>query len=345
MSAIKRDFFPLLWVIPLFIFLYFLGFVSDWHLIPIIPALCISAALLITTLSSKIRNIKTVERILPFGIISAIGIFGFITTTELVVVDQNHGYFKVQAFVANHIPDNNNNNNKISLIGNPRYLWIPLYVFHKDQSYDHANRADINKTKALFLVDDGFIRDAAKIGERAKNFRLIYDNSRIIAMMKRPHFEIRITNIPIISAKGTIASLQNDQTSTPIWKLTGIWSMNVNNNTIQPKQLQSNQTYFNKTNSVTFRASFTMVNMVNATENHIEKISNFKMIDDSPINNAISSTFNGTATVITDKDLTNDVPISIKITKGRAISIWLNPKKINNHFLNGPIYGYVAKLR
>jgi hypothetical protein len=341
-ATIKKDFFPLLWIIPFFIFLYLIGFVSYWHLISVTPAFCIAAALLIVNLSSKIRKIRVMKKMLAFGITSVIGAFGLISTIELIIVDENYGYLKVQAFIAHQIPDNNSNN-KISIIGNPRYLWIPLYVFHKNHSYDQANRADVNKTKALFLVDNGFLRDASKTGERAENFRLIYDNSRIIAMMKRPHFEIRITNIPIISAKGNIASLQDNETGKPLWILSGVWTMNINN-TMQSKQSQIDQAYFNKTTLVIFHASFAMVNIVDGIEKHTYKISNFKITGDGPINNAVSSTFNGTAIITTDKDLIKNIPITIKIMKGRAISIWLPPKKGNNQFWNGPIYGDVTKL-
>jgi hypothetical protein len=341
-ATIRKDFFPVLWIIPFFIFLYFIGFVSYWHLISVTPAFCIAAALLIVNLSRKIRKIRVTKKMLAFGITSVIGAFGLISTIELIIVDENYGYLKVQAFIAHQIPDNNSNN-KISIIGNPRYLWIPLYVFHKNHSYDQANRADVNKTKALFLVDNGFLRDASKTGERAKNFRLIYDNSRIIAMMKRPHFEIRITNIPIISAKGNIASLQDNETGKPLWILSGVWTMNINN-TMQSKQSQVDQASFNKTTSVIFHASFAMVNIIDGIEKHTYKISNFKIAGDGPINNAVSSTFNGTATITTDKDLIKNIPITVKIMKGRAISIWLPPKKGNDQFWNGPIYGDVTKL-
>src|SRR5206468_4037076 len=42
-AAIKRDYFLLLWVIPFLIFLYYLGYVSLFYFIPLLPPLCIAA--------------------------------------------------------------------------------------------------------------------------------------------------------------------------------------------------------------------------------------------------------------------------------------------------------------
>ena len=43
-AAIRRDYWLLVWVIPLVIFSYFIGWVIYFHLIPLFPAFCISAA-------------------------------------------------------------------------------------------------------------------------------------------------------------------------------------------------------------------------------------------------------------------------------------------------------------
>ena len=43
-AIIKRDFLILLWVLPLLAFLYYVGFVSYYHLIPLLPVFCIAAS-------------------------------------------------------------------------------------------------------------------------------------------------------------------------------------------------------------------------------------------------------------------------------------------------------------
>ena len=40
--TVKKDFFLLLWTIPFLVYLFFIGLVRDYHLIPLLPALCIS---------------------------------------------------------------------------------------------------------------------------------------------------------------------------------------------------------------------------------------------------------------------------------------------------------------
>jgi 4-amino-4-deoxy-L-arabinose transferase-like glycosyltransferase len=88
-AAIKRDFFLLLWVIPFLIFLYFIDYVSAFHLMPIVPALCIAASRFLVEIPGKIKNIKKyykLQQTLPFAIISGIIIFGLISTTMLITV-------------------------------------------------------------------------------------------------------------------------------------------------------------------------------------------------------------------------------------------------------------------
>jgi hypothetical protein len=39
-----------------------------------------------------------------------------------------------------------------------------------------------------------------------------------------------------------------------------------------------------------------------------------------------------------------DVPMSIKTMDNNAISVWIDPPKIQNHFGNTPIFGTIEKL-
>ena len=77
------------------VFLYAIGFVSYWHLIPIFPALSIAAAKMIADLSNmgiianKKKNKKNIQQILPFLVISGIAIFGVLSTTKLISENTN----------------------------------------------------------------------------------------------------------------------------------------------------------------------------------------------------------------------------------------------------------------
>jgi hypothetical protein len=175
-GIIKRDLLIMLWVIPFMVFLYAIGFVSYWHLIPIFPALSIAAAKMIVDLSNigianKKENKINIQQILLFLIISGIAIFGVLSTTILISgkTNVNSPYFEATAFIAKYLQDNekntkannnDNNNNKFTVISNPFYSWIPFYVFnlHYD-SIDYYDSPVSVKTKKVLLVSDPTLID------------------------------------------------------------------------------------------------------------------------------------------------------------------------------------------
>jgi hypothetical protein len=131
--------------------------------------------------------------------------------------------------------------------------------------------------------------------------------------------------VSIVSAQpsGTIASIQNGKDGKPEWILSGGWNFeNINSS------------------SPAFNSTFHMV-MLNGTAPHHHTISDFKMTG-SPTKSAIATTYNGTASVTMKGMTMSNVPISIKLM-GRAMSLWIDPTKVMNHFGNTPIYGFVNK--
>jgi hypothetical protein len=164
---IKKDMLILLWVLPFIIFLYIVGFVSIWHFIPVLPALCIAAARLIIDVPNKIAKGKTIERkILPFIVISAIGIFGFTNTATMILMGNNSSYFKCLAFLSQYLEQEINSNNKgynvsrITVISNPFYLWIPQHVFNLDHNYIgyYDSNMPVKTKKVLSVLDKGFLQ-------------------------------------------------------------------------------------------------------------------------------------------------------------------------------------------
>ena len=166
-AAIKREIFILLWVIPLVVFLYGIRFVSFYHLIPIIPALCIAASVLIINLSSEISRYKIKHKMitssLPIIFISAIVIFGFSNTTAMIVTSNNSPYFETLSFIIQYLQDTENKGNggtqRVSIVSNPFYLWIPKYVFNLDDDYIgyYDSKMPIKNDKVLAVLDQGFI--------------------------------------------------------------------------------------------------------------------------------------------------------------------------------------------
>ena len=55
-TGLRKDLFPLVWVVPFLIFSYFIGWVQYFHLIVIFPAFCIATAVLIYRLQRLIAR-------------------------------------------------------------------------------------------------------------------------------------------------------------------------------------------------------------------------------------------------------------------------------------------------
>ena len=138
-------------------------------------------------------------------------------------------------------------------------------------------------------------------------------------------------------AFGTIASLQNDENGNPTWIVSGLYkaSLTMNNKT------QDAATTGSLPNA-TVDSKFNMV-MTNGSAMHDHEIYDFTLTDMSMPNNS-TTVFNGTATITMRQGPVPDVPVSIKAMENNAVSIWVDPTKIQNHFGNTPIFGTIEKL-
>jgi hypothetical protein len=172
-AEIKRDFMLLLWVIPFLIFLFIIDFVSFFHLIPLLPALCIAAARMIVALSNRI-SYKKIQQILPFVVIIAIGVFGLTNTTMLITTNVTSNYFAVYASIVQYLVNeekvnegnsNYNNNDNVmttTVIGRhwTRGLyWIPRYAYDLDLDFKKVDNADniprsVETEKVILIVDN-----------------------------------------------------------------------------------------------------------------------------------------------------------------------------------------------
>jgi hypothetical protein len=195
-AAIKKDLLLLLWFIPLLVFLHLIGFVSLYHLIPLLPVFCIAAARFIEDLTRRITNKNAQQIFLQFIIISVIGIFGLSNIIIMLTTNVNSSYFKAAAFIPQYLQNNNskntyNNNNKITIIADAFYLWIPQYIFHLEQ--DYKNYFDNTPTKAekiLLIVDRGFLNAMSRNDESSKIIEKIYysqHTSKLITFQENPN--------------------------------------------------------------------------------------------------------------------------------------------------------------
>ena len=109
-------------------------------LIPLIPPLCIAPTVMITDLSDRVvKKRKSLKQLLPLGIMSAIAIYGLINTTALILKSENSNYLEAAATVTKQLPTSISTkdgstaslDDRMTVIGNPRFNWILQYVFDK----------------------------------------------------------------------------------------------------------------------------------------------------------------------------------------------------------------------
>jgi hypothetical protein len=146
-AAVRKDYWVIIWIFPLLIFSYFIGWVVDFHLVPIFPAFCIAAALLIV----RVFKFQLWRRLISPTLILAIICFGLVVSMLLVTLNVNSYQYKAQAVVVERLNDNDT-----VFIGRQVYSWIPKYVFQ--MSFDVFPRELLpigwNESKIVF-VDNG----------------------------------------------------------------------------------------------------------------------------------------------------------------------------------------------
>jgi hypothetical protein len=179
-SYIKRDHFVLLWITPFLIFLFVIDFVSFFHLTLLLPAICISAARLIVDFSNKVKKVKF-QQILPFTIISIIGVFGLASISTLITLNVNSSYFDVYAYVVQSLVNHHNqlnknkdqetlgtaNEDKLIMLGphwTRSYFWIPKHVFDINIDFRRIDQADDIPVPAvtdkILLIVDNRVRNS-----------------------------------------------------------------------------------------------------------------------------------------------------------------------------------------
>lgn len=139
-ACTRKDLFILLSVLPYLIFLQLIEFVSVYHLVLLLPSICIVSSVLIYQLSIKLKNKRL--SVVPFAIISAVFIFGLLMSSLLINTTFNSSYFETYAAFVNQLPEatvNGNNAGSVEetlpiVVGRfwaKSFLWVPQYVFEK----------------------------------------------------------------------------------------------------------------------------------------------------------------------------------------------------------------------
>lgn len=191
-GTLRKDFLPMLWVAPFLTFLWLIGYVSFFHLMPIFPLLCISTAFMAVDLAKRLRS-ETVRKVAPIAFISAIGVFGLVSTTLLITQNLTSSFFQLYSVVLSTIPDteslidsNGGSGREITLIANIQYHWIPKYVLDKHHYYQSYYSWDPIQTEEVVLVED---RQFRNLLEEARGNDADWNNRRM-NMLHENSYEI-----------------------------------------------------------------------------------------------------------------------------------------------------------
>jgi hypothetical protein len=166
----KRDYFIALWIIPYLIFLYLIGWVSYFHWVIIIPGIVVSAALMINGVLSKTidkgakKHLGLISRN-TMVVVSAVGIFGLLSSTMLIEVDATSSYFELYSFIVRQLIENEQG----SFDGKPgstivghrwtwAFTWIPKYIFNDTISFVHFNTSELIGTERFLLIVDNYVK-------------------------------------------------------------------------------------------------------------------------------------------------------------------------------------------
>jgi 4-amino-4-deoxy-L-arabinose transferase-like glycosyltransferase len=169
LAAVRRDKFLLLWFIPFVVFLSAIGYKQYFHWMMVIPVMCIAAGILI----ESIRKSRIIKKSVHVGIIAMILIFGFVSTTLLIINDISHNQFQALSYVLENYDDD------ITILTSPVYSWILYDVFQRDNvSKDYSSilfYPPITE-KTIIMVDEHYRIDLAR-GPQLQN---VLDRSTII---------------------------------------------------------------------------------------------------------------------------------------------------------------------
>jgi len=194
-AAIRKDYFYLIWILPFAVFSAAIGYVQYFHVILILPAFCIGIGILIEIISRSITKKETLQKFLILAGISAIGIFGLVSTSIIIRTNFSSSEFQAAAFVANyihHIGTNNDMGNRgpsqnVTIITSPIYSWIFKYILGNTHVSSHIRDPIPIQTSKVILIADGVYQSfvSKETQEDLKQFdriQILYKNTRAIAL-------------------------------------------------------------------------------------------------------------------------------------------------------------------
>ncbi|HXW11964.1 MAG TPA: hypothetical protein VD694_04320 [Nitrososphaeraceae archaeon] len=197
-TGLKKDFFPLMWVVPFLIFSYFIGWVQYFHLIVIFPAFCIASAVLIDRLQKfLVQRFKKSKRVKPLSHVTflMIVIFGLIISSILINSDVNNSYYEIHAAISANIQKistfSGEQSGNLTVIGSHWWVWasywITQYVLNNDYKlidphFDPRFKLPVTTDNVVFIDDEKFIDSISRNVESDNllDIKQLHDESSII---------------------------------------------------------------------------------------------------------------------------------------------------------------------
>jgi 4-amino-4-deoxy-L-arabinose transferase-like glycosyltransferase len=192
-TAIRRDYFALLWIIPFMIFHTVSTIIQHFHWIILLPIFCIASSVLISDLSNMIvRRFNKVSwyLLLPLTAALAIGIFGIASTSAIITIDVNHTFFQMYAFIIEHLPESQKGQStfNVTMMGSnwmQVFSWVPEFIFNKEHNFKtfSAKNLPLIDEKVLLLVDSNDLKRYIRSEDTDKNFKQeqLYKGTKLIA--------------------------------------------------------------------------------------------------------------------------------------------------------------------
>ncbi len=172
-AGYKRDYFVLLWLVPMLILLGTVGFTQYFHWNTLIPVFAIAGALIL------MKIVKQIQSRIPanafYLVFASIVVFGMISTSILITTNVTDAQFEATSFVLEHTKNQNN----ITILASPTYSWIFDKIFERENvplDYSHVLYYDIPTKDMLVVADSHLIYDFY----RGSQIQQIYNDTKTI---------------------------------------------------------------------------------------------------------------------------------------------------------------------
>jgi 4-amino-4-deoxy-L-arabinose transferase-like glycosyltransferase len=189
--SIRRDFLPIIWILPYFVLLYAVGWVTHFHLILVLPPFCMAIAKLLEGIPRffKIKKSATVTTVA----LAVIALFGLFITT--MVFTSNVSWTQLQAarLVENYTTQINKEGirqpENVTIIASPVYSWLFKYVFDNPYTFSHLRDTREIETDKIVLVVDAVYQQIISGSEGENNSQVqrlekINNDTNIISIFK-----------------------------------------------------------------------------------------------------------------------------------------------------------------